>query len=160
MVKRIFCCLLVMVAIASCASHRVLVDPKARLKITRGDLRELQESFKSTAEKKVVLPTLGEASCGSKRCSLSVKGTAKILVEGKAKGTSPVPGVLTFTPDSAALMLRLMDQAKEEDEKLSQITEGGEIWCVPEKCEIEFVLPEQGEITMDAVGGNVRWLVH
>src|SRR4051794_34624919 len=96
-------CLVGIAGLFGCAHNRVVGYGKATVKMTRADVTELHEAFKTQSEKTIALPTLGEAKCTERLCRIPIRGTATVLEDGKMVGSTQVRGTLAFRPAAAQL---------------------------------------------------------
>ncbi len=124
---------------------------------TRGDLSELHEAFKTTAEKRIVLPTLGEGTYADRLCHLPVEGTASVTINEHPAGTTRVRGELDMAAPVPQLLLNWMDAAAEDDKDRRQNDLQGVVSCDSRKCVLEFEFAAGAVTTIDATDGHFLW---
>lgn len=137
-------CLAVEVAfLGGCTSTGTLKNAKATLELERQQIRELNEAFKSSDDKVITVPRVGEVECPDRKCFLPVKGTAERVSEGQPPQTATVDGMLVLWGDVTQRLMGMLDQAQYTAKEQKAKGFGGEVTCTKAKCTFAFTLDDK-----------------
>lgn len=129
--------------LGGCSSTGSLRNARATVELERQQIRELNEAFKSSEDKVIEVPRVGEVECPERKCFLPVKGTAERVAEGQDPQSASVDGMLVLTGDVTQRLMGMIDQAQYTAKEQKAKGYGGEVTCNKNKCTFAFALDEK-----------------
>jgi len=115
-------------------------NAKATLELERGQIRELNEAFKSAEDKTITVPQVGEVECPERRCLFPVRGTAERVEEGQAPVQASIQGTIVLWGDVTHRLIQMIDAAQYTAKEQKAKGYGGEVSCNKTKCTFAFAL--------------------
>ncbi len=131
------------VLLGGCASTGTFRNAKATVELERLQIREINEAFKSSEDKTITVPRVGEVDCPDHKCLLPVRGVAERVAEGQPNSETGVDGVLVLWGDVTQRLIQMLDQAQYTAKDQTAKGFGGQVTCNKTKCVFAFSLDEK-----------------
>ena len=137
--------------LVSCASPPPVVDAEIQVNLSRADVRELREAFKTKDEKMVTLEAFDDAHCVNRECTFPFEMEGKVIYPKDREGTLSISGKLVFDEKTADWLLKVMDKADEHAKPQHYKDGGHELICRAQSCKLTFVVRNNTEVAVGKV---------